>query len=755
MKLEQEVKRLRKAESGYRNLVSRLPIGVYRSTPGPTGRFIMANETIASMFGYASPEAFIQTKVSDLYMDPAERVNFSNELLSQGEVHGAVLHLRRSDGTPFWASVSARVVRSDQGEIEYFDGIIDDITEAKLAEKRLRENEAKYRTLFHQFGAGIYLHDRQGRIVDVNQAACQQTGYAKDELLQLEIFDLHPEEPETGHPSREEILRQWHRWKPEERFILEAAHKRKDGSVFPIELSASVMHYGGKHFIIAIVQDITDRKQAEKARRESERFLEQVFEAIQDGISVLDTDFNVIKTNRWMEQMYASSGPLVGNKCYQVYQQLSSPCSWCPTRKTVETGETKTEVVPYPTHGNPSGWIELSAFPVKSKSGAVVRVIEYVKDITQRRAAEKELRDLNETMDLAQKMAGVGYWSYDIEKDKRFWSTQMYENFGLDPALGPPRMEDIQEVFHPEDRDRYERNFADAIRGTPYDQIARILIPNGDIHYVRTQGYPRKNEAGDIVSLFGTSQDITERVMSEKALRESEENYRRIFENSVVGFFQSTPEGRFTRVNTAFAKMLRYESPEALLAEITDIETQYYVNVADRRRYQKILQEQGYVESYEVKVKRKDGSQMWVSSSTRAYFNEQGKVLRYEGINVDITHRKKAKKEKEALQAQLQQAQKFEAIGTLAGGIAHDFNNLLMGIQGRASLMAAGLEAHHPLMEHIQGIEAYVQNAADLTKQMLGFARGGKYEVKPVDINEMVAASAAMFGRTRKEIRIH
>jgi PAS domain S-box-containing protein len=285
--------------------------------------------------------------------------------------------------------------------------------------------------------------------------------------------------------------------------------------------------------------------------------------------------------------------------------------------------------------------------------------------------------------------------------------------------------------------------------------VARLVFPNGNTRFVHTQGYPRKNEAGEIIGLFGTSQDITERVLSEKALRESEENYRRIFENSVVGFFQSTPEGRFIRVNTAFAKMLHYGSPEELLSEIDDINAQYYVNVEDRRRYQKILQEQGYVESYEVKVKRKDGSQIWVSSSTRAYFDAQGEVLRYEGINVDITHRKRAEKEKDALQVQLQQAQKFEAIGTLAGGIAHDFNNLLMGIQGRASLMTIGLDPDHPLMEHIQGIEAYIQSAADLTKQMLGFARGGKYEARPVDINKLVAASAAMFGRTRKEIRVH
>lgn len=121
----------------------------------------------------------------------------------------------------------------------------------------------------------------------------------------------------------------------------------------------------------------------------------------------------------------------------------------------------------------------------------------------------------------------------------------------------------------------------------------------------------------------------------------------------------------------------------------------------------------------------------------------------------DLTEKKKAEEDREKLEARLRDAQKFEAIGTLAGGIAHDFNNLLMGIQGRASLMEMELEPSHPLLEHLKAIEEYIRSATDLTRQLLGFARGGKYEVVAVDLNELVNSSATMFGRTRKEVRIH
>ena len=121
----------------------------------------------------------------------------------------------------------------------------------------------------------------------------------------------------------------------------------------------------------------------------------------------------------------------------------------------------------------------------------------------------------------------------------------------------------------------------------------------------------------------------------------------------------------------------------------------------------------------------------------------------------DISDRKRLEMESKKLASRLHNAEKMEALGTLAGGIAHDFNNLLMGIQGRASLMSTDFEPSHSHLEHTKAIEDYVRSATALTKQLLGLARGGKYEVRPVDANELVRNSANMFGRTKKEIRIH
>ena len=141
---------------------------------------------------------------------------------------------------------------------------------------------------------------------------------------------------------------------------------------------------------------------------------------------------------------------------------------------------------------------------------------------------------------------------------------------------------------------------------------------------------------------WGIVREAAKRKKAEKALEESERKYRNIFENAVEGIFQSTPEGRFINVNPSFAKMFGYASPEDLIHSIVDIATQYYVNPEDRVRYQQILQKTGYIEHFEFKARCKGGGHIWVSSSTRAYFDDAGKIIRYEGTIQDITARKLA-----------------------------------------------------------------------------------------------------------------
>ena len=180
--------------------------------------------------------------------------------------------------------------------------------------------------------------------------------------------------------------------------------------------------------------------------------------------------------------------------------------------------------------------------------------------------------------------------------------------------------------------------------------------------------------ANQIAGAIANAQLFRERKRAEEALKESEERYRSIFDNAIEGIFQSTPEGRFVSVNPAIARIYGWESPLEMVREVATVWS-LYVDHAESVRHGRLLDEHGVVRGLEAEHWRKDGSKFWVSLDIREVRDSSGKIVYYEGLVQDNTERKK-------LEDQLRQAQKMEAIGTLAGGIAHDFNNILAAIIG-------------------------------------------------------------------------
>jgi PAS domain S-box-containing protein len=157
--------------------------------------------------------------------------------------------------------------------------------------------------------------------------------------------------------------------------------------------------------------------------------------------------------------------------------------------------------------------------------------------------------------------------------------------------------------------------------------------------------------------------------------------------------------------------------------------------------------------NYEVITK--DGTKKILYLSASLMRDPAQNPIGFRGIVQDVTDQLIAEKQREQLASQMLHAQKMEAVGTLAGGIAHDFNNLLMGFQGNLSLMLLDVDPKHPHHDYLMNMEDYVKRGSELTRQILGFARGGKYEVKPTDLNELLEKSSDMFSRTKKEIPIH
>ena len=247
--------------------------------------------------------------------------------------------------------------------------------------------------------------------------------------------------------------------------------------------------------------------------------------------------------------------------------------------------------------------------------------------------------------------------------------------------------------------------------------------------------------------------DITSRKRTEEALKNSQEKYRSILQSIVEGYYEVDLDGNFTFVNDAICRIFQVPKASLLnmnLKDFTDSENAYRGIEAFRKVYKtgKVL------EAFEWCIHRKDGTQRFLEASVALVSEESGEPRGFRGILHDVTDRKLAEEERNQLAIQLRQAQKMEALGTLAGGIAHNFNNILMGIQGYTSLMLLEAGENESRRKMLESIHKQVQSGSRLTTQLLGYAREGSVTLQPFTLNHLVRETSATFGATRKDIRI-
>jgi two-component system cell cycle sensor histidine kinase/response regulator CckA len=246
---------------------------------------------------------------------------------------------------------------------------------------------------------------------------------------------------------------------------------------------------------------------------------------------------------------------------------------------------------------------------------------------------------------------------------------------------------------------------------------------------------------------------FNKRRQADKALQASEEKYRSIVEGLEEGYFEIDLDQNLTFFNDPLCKILGYSRNE-----LSGENARSFTSPATMRKMDQIysrLQKTGEpVRVTDYDAISKTGASIALELTASLLRSSSGAPIGFRGVLRDVSERKEAEAKSQKLEIQVRQAQKMESIGTLAGGIAHDFNNILMGIQGNASLMGLKTEPGHPNYEKIKNIEMYVESGTELTRQLLGFARRGKYHAIATDVNDIINKSATMFGRTKKEIQI-
>lgn len=259
------------------------------------------------------------------------------------------------------------------------------------------------------------------------------------------------------------------------------------------------------------------------------------------------------------------------------------------------------------------------------------------------------------------------------------------------------------------------------------------------------------NVEGKLEGVVAVYRDISEQRAAERALALSEERYRSLFERLPVGLFVCTPEGRFLEANPALLKILGCPDLETLKAVDA---SSFYCSKRDRGHWRSIIDGRSHAADVECRMIRMDGKEIWVRERSWAVRGREGELISCEGVVEDITSLKAAEEETSMLEQRLIQAQKMEAIGTLAGGIAHNFNNLLMAIQGHISLLRIQLDPDHPFQQRLEAVEELIESGAKLTDQLLGYAQKGQFEITLLDINKIVTEITEAFALARKEILV-
>ena len=477
----------------------------------------------------------------------------------------------------------------------------DALNSSRHTEEKLRASEERYFNLFNSANDLIHIIDPSGKFLMVNRKWLEVLGYSHEEVESLHVKDiLRSDQIQNiqGHQKNVSVGKK-------ENF--ETVFITKSGEEIYVEAYGSGIFKDGVFTsAVGIFRDITERRVAEEALLQSEKFLTDVFESVQDGISVLYPDLTIRHVNGVMKEWYKDNLPLTGEKCYEVYHNKDKPCDPCPTLRCLKSGNSEWNIVPG-LPGSPIEWIELFSYPIRDpKSGELTGVVEFVRDITRHRQAEA-------------------------------------------------------------------------------------------------------------------------------ALQASEERHRMFFESAPIGIMHYNSKGIITESNDVAIRTFGSTREKLVGLDIHDLPNKEFLEEICRT----LKGERGYYEGLYTSYTGKKEAQIkadWIP------IFDNGKVTGGVGIVADITDQRK-------LETQLRQAQKMESIGRLAGGVAHDFNNMLGVILGHTEMALVQMDPAHPLHNHLTEIRIAAERSADLTRQLLAFARKQTIAPRLLNLNNTVDGMLKMLRR--------
>ncbi|MBT5037417.1 MAG: PAS domain-containing protein [Rhodospirillaceae bacterium] len=658
---------------------------------------------------------------------------------------------RQPDGEYRWMRTTGKAIRDADGVPTRMLGALSDITEHKSGEEVRRRSEAYFRTLFDSTTIGVTITRADGSYVLTNGAYQRLVGYSAAELQQLGWPDIsHPGEVER---IKSDIQAMVNGEKHDITFEKQFLHK-SGGIVWARLTTFLIGDVEGKVPLRgAIVEDITERKLAELALRDSQAesesaraYLTGALESMDNGFAIFDADERLVMCNEQFRALAPEAAHLYtpGAQFESVIRGGAELGQW----KLSEDGVAalvENRLAEFRSGGRhempraDGTWLE--AFDHKTDDGLTIC---YRIDITERKKAEEALRRSEANLNEAQKIGRLGSWHWMVGDNDVLWSDSLKEMYGLAAEQNIEGREGFLKFLHPDDVERVRTSISQAVENDAvYEETYRIIRADGEGRVLRGRGAVFRDDAGQAVRLAGITVDVTEQIEAERALRDSELRLREAQHISNIGDWESVGATADRRWSDEIYRILGRERDDY---ESTYDSFMACVHPDDRERIAMEIRKGmalGKPFSFEHRIVRPDGSVRYVLQRAISRLSDGGELGRA-GTIQDITERK-------AMEEQLQQAQKMEAVGQLTGGIAHDFNNLLAVIMGNLELISSQIDAEEAVFEMIErGISA-TERGADLTHRLLAFSRRQTLMPVAVDLNFLVSDMIEMLRRTLGE----
>ncbi len=617
----------------------------------------------------------------------------------------------------------------------------------------LRRSQQRLVALFEGINDSVFVHDETGRILDCNSAACARLGYSRQELLSMRTHDIDAPEFAAGFAER------WTQQIAQGRYHCEGIHITRDGRRIAVDINTSLIDYQGRKAALAVMRDITERRQAEQELRESEHKLRLIYDNAFEGISIYQELPNGTRKLIDCNERYAEMAGRSRAELMNIDNPTRLQTKASPAFSAEENLRLRRERIPYTglfSWIRPDGAeniIEYAAVPIDVDGQPLT--IGFDRDITEHVQAQQALRREHDLVLRLMETSPAGIVVIDQKSEIVFANARAEEVLELkrNPQTGDYfapewRFVEYQPPYSPENTPLKQVHQT----GEPvYNVLHTIEWPDGRRKYLLINIAPQFDQAGQMDGQIVVADDITshihadlERQHAQEDLARSEEKLRLIFDHAFDGI--SVYEEIIQDGHRAGRRLIECNDR---YVEIAGRSKQELLEIGDTRTIQRdieyILSGDQAAEQLLYQGRTFRGRFSWLRPDGRENIIEYNAVpiqvkdrILIIGIDRDITEQMHAEDERRELREKLERAQRMEALGVLAGGVAHDLNNILGPMVAYPDLILDDLPPDSPLREDVLQIQTAAERAAAVVRDLLALARRGIYRMQPLDLNGVI-----------------